>query len=283
MSGLYSRAVGVNETGSTVILNTLVFGLERALLWQDGVMSTAFSELSTAAGMATTGNYAVKSWLGAGVQSYIRSDFQTVQIPILPGGDHQGFGVQVSAISSNGWSAIGKSDSAGNVIQSFRWKAGIGTTPIGFLPGCTNNEVTAISGDGDLVVGYCTPDMGVGQLFRWTPATGIQPFVDGIGAAAMSDDGSVMVGGNWIWDPEQGARELMPLLSSWGVDLTGIFILHATDISASGNVIVGNAEHVDGRIQAFRLVVPEPASAILLAPMLMMLRRGAKDRRATKR
>jgi len=272
--GRFSRATGVNGDGSLVLGDTRFFSLDQPFRWQNGVMQSAFVEESYAGQMATNGRYAVTSSFGPTWWSALVQNSQTIaQVPMLPGGDALRFGVRVNGISSDGSAIFGKSHSAGNVIQAIRWKLGQGTTPIGFLPGCTSNEVTAVSGDGNLAVGRCNPDMGVGQLFRWTPATGIQPFVDGIGTAAMSDDGSIMVGGNWIWDTEQGARELMPLLSSWGVNLTGIFGLDATDISAAGDVIVGNAEHFDGRIQAFRLVVPEPAAALLIVPALLLIRR----------
>jgi len=281
--GRFSRATGVNGDGSVVVGDTQFMFGSQPFLWQGNTLTQAFVEESFAKAMASTGHYAISSWYGPGVRSYVVSEFSSQQIPMLPGGDVLTFGVQVAGISSDGSAAFGLSDSTGSIRQAFRWKSGIGTTPIGYLPGCTINLVTAVSGDGSLAVGWCSNSEGLTQYFRWTPSTGIKPFPGGLAAVAMSDDGNVMISYGMIWDSQHGLRELRTLLTSWGVDLSGVLGLYATDISAAGNVVVGYAERTDGTTEAFRVVIPEPAAALLIAPMLVMLRRrGAGYRRSAQ-
>ncbi|QDV89460.1 hypothetical protein RAS2_05280 [Phycisphaerae bacterium RAS2] len=283
-SGRFSRATGVNGDGSIVLGDTRFFSLDQPFRWQNGVMQSAFIEESYAGEMSTNGNFAVTSTFGPGVRGY-RVQFNGIshQVPILPGGDSTGSGVNVHGISSDGSTVIGRSHSAGNLIQAIRWKFGVGTTPIGFLPGCIDNEATAVSADGNLVIGRCWIIGLPAQPFQWTPENGIQPFVGGLAAVAMSDDATIMIGGEGIWDAQNGVRNLKSVASTWGLGMGGIVSLTPTDISADGTVIVGYAMKSDLTTEAFRLVSPEPAAALLLAPMLVMLRRrGAGYRRSAQ-
>jgi probable HAF family extracellular repeat protein len=78
---------------------------------------------------------------------------------------------------------------------------------------------------------------------------GVLPGFAGSGAAAVSADGSVIVGSSWpeqgdaaafIWDSASGMRELRAVLGERGVLVPASALEGAVGISADGRTIVGN-------------------------------------------
>lgn len=128
-----------------------------------------------------------------------------------------------------------------------------------------------LSDDGAVVVGRMGSDPGFWS--RDGHAVPI-PFFGGMRdgyALACSGDGGVIVGEMnsgtdrraFIWDEANGTRELREALQSeYGLDLAGIELERASDISRSGNVIVGIG-HYEGQAAdfAWRFVVPTPPTA----------------------
>ncbi|MCH7726911.1 MAG: hypothetical protein IH991_10570, partial [Planctomycetes bacterium] len=133
----------------------------------------------------------------------------------------------------------------GKVVGSFgvRWTEDTGLVSIG-----SGNSAHDISFDGSVIVGQGS---SIGA-FRWTAGT--QAVSLGfIGAAAVSDDGTIVVGQNFtgpgsnptsqdaiIWDEANGPRKLKELLvSQFGLDLTGWTLQQARAISGDGRTIAG--------------------------------------------
>lgn len=69
-------------------------------------------------------------------------------------------------------------------------------------------------------------------------------------ATGVSGDGSVVVGAQskhaFIWDAQNGMRDLSSVLAAGGADLQGKTIQEATWISPDGHWIVGNADDTNG-------------------------------------
>ncbi len=92
-------------------------------------------------------------------------------------------------------------------------------------------------------------------------------------ATAVSADGTIIVGQGstntgetaFIWDSLHGMRDLREVLEiNLGLNLAGWTHLFVNDISADGDVIVGMGINPDGDYEAFRAVIPEPTTLLLL-------------------
>ena len=85
-------------------------------------------------------------------------------------------------------------------------------------------------------------------------------------AFGISADGSTVVGlgttasGHeaFIWDAENGMREIHAVLTNFGLDLTGWRLYEATGVSGNGRVIVGRGLNASGSSEAWIAVLPGP-------------------------
>ena len=119
---------------------------------------------------------------------------------------------------------------------------------LGFLPGYTSSQASAVSSDGSVVAGTATTAAGNRQAFRWSAQKGLV----GIGfmpggtysvATAASANGAVIVGSGdttddsptssmgFRWDEATGAQRVEAL--------PGSHLCHAAGVSGDGAVIVG--------------------------------------------
>jgi probable HAF family extracellular repeat protein len=122
----------------------------------------------------------------------------------LPGGDVDGYG---SAVTADGQVIVGGSR-ATNGNEAFRWTRASGMVSLGVLPGFTDSEATAVSADGNTIVGFCWDQNGASTAFVWSPAAGMQKLAD--------------------------------VLAARGADLSGWqFLLQARGISADGRWVCG--------------------------------------------
>ncbi len=109
------------------------------------------------------------------------------------------------------------------------------------------------------------------------PFTGTTRESEAFGA---SRDGSVVVGGGgtaWIWSEELGGmvsvRDLLISMNVPGLESWNLF--EAVDVSADGRVITGWASNPTLGLEdyAWRAVIPEPSTALLLGLGLVGLAR----------
>lgn len=166
------------------------------------------------------------------------------------------------------------------LTEAFRWTASGGMVGLGdFDEDEMYSEALATTTDGSIIVGVAslddpTPeddeeeevDEGGPVGFVWRDGT-MQAVGDLHGGTfdsrlrGISDDGQMAVGTGTdasgatavIWDPANGLRKLSDLLSAAGVDLSGWTLTGAADISADGEVIVGNAINPDGLQEGWRI------------------------------
>jgi uncharacterized membrane protein len=155
-------------------------------------------------------------------------------------------------------------------------------------------STTSLSGaldvtpDGSAIVGWVQGERFLGcceaALWRTGEETRRLGYVEGANASqarGVSADGSIVVGEQmlsccvlfgsraFVWDEEQGTRELQTVLEDAGVDLNGWILLVANDVSADGRTVVGQALDPLGRPQAFVAVVPEPAGPLAAGAALL--------------
>jgi probable HAF family extracellular repeat protein len=196
----------------------------------------------------------------------------------LPGGI---FDSRALDISADGSIVVGFSNS-GSGNEAFRWTVGGSIVGLGDLSGgIFNSQATAVSSDGSVVAGFGKSDMG-NEAFRWTDEGGMVGLGDlpggdfGSVVTDMSANGSVIVGDGksvlgdeaFIWDHINGMRSLRDVLVNdlgLGLAFSGWELTDARGISADGTVIVGFGTNPDGNTEAWRVVLPEPSTLLLLA------------------
>jgi probable HAF family extracellular repeat protein len=217
----------------------------RAIVW------AATADGSIAVGQVSSGSYATYQmqafrWTGeAGL----------VPLGDLPGGDVRSFAY---GVSDDGQTVVGSGTRAEGISEAFRWMPSQGMQGLGFLPGKTKqSHAYDVSGDGSVVVGFSSRFEMQGdyhvvtqhEAFRWTAATGMIGLGDLEGgefwsiANAVTDDGSVIVGGGWgengteafRWTAETGMVGLGMLPSESGLEPYS----EAYGVSGDGSIIVG--------------------------------------------
>jgi len=89
----------------------------------------------------------------------------------------------------------------------------------------------------------------------------------------------------FIWDAPNGMRDLRDVLvSDCGLDMAGWTLTEAWDVSDNGLVVVGYGTNPSGQTEAWRAVLPEPGSCVLLLlGGAALLRRRSSSWRVTPR
>ena len=126
------------------------------------------------------------------------------QIPNLPGGSF----MWASAVSDDGSAVAGDGTIASGDLRAWRWTAAGGLRNLGTVGGATGSSCTAMSGDGQVVVG--SSGTAFDNASKWTSAAGMQT----LGALAAGQpsfafdtnaDGSVVVGHGYLGSGMQRA------------------------------------------------------------------------------
>jgi len=222
-----------------------VFMIAIFIMFLPAVVNADFFELSgrNAWGISGDGNVVV----GSTSQAFLWNEVDgLVNLGFLPGFDSAS---RAHAASTDGGVIVGYSSGTGGQ-QAFRWTEAGGMVDLGNLGG-TYTRARGVSADGTVVVGEGYNDAGntLIEAFRWTASGGIVGLGDlpggdvASGAAAVSADGSVVVGGSksansnlweaFRWTEADGMVGL-------GL-LPGASESYARGISADGSVIVGSS------------------------------------------
>jgi uncharacterized membrane protein len=182
-----------------------------------------------------------------------------------------------TGLSHDGSVIVGNVD-GGSLAKGFRWTSVTGAVLLEDLSGGLDySQARAVSGDGSVVVGFSSSDRSFnGEAVTWD-ASGVHQLFDGPveftgTATGVSYDGSVIVGqqeaGAFIWDANNGLRNLQSVLSSRGVDMTGWMLSEATGISSDGRTIIGIGTNplgqTEGWVAMIAEAVPEPGTFLLL-------------------
>ena len=149
----------------------------------------------------------------------------------------------------------GYGDGTGFGNHAFRWTSA-GMADLGTMLGGSYSLGYGVSADGAVVVGYGDGTGFSQHAFRWTSA-GMEDLGTMTGGTysvmlwGVSADGTVVVGygdgtgfGNhaFRWTAATGMRDLNTLLADAGVNMTGITLVAAYDVSANGQFIVGQGD-----------------------------------------
>jgi probable HAF family extracellular repeat protein len=266
-NGSWSQAYGVSDNGIAVGYGDSFVGLQ-ALRWVPGSGIGGLGDLaggifhSRANGVSSDGSVIVGFGTSAAGQEAFRWTSATGMVSL---------GISdssASSVSGNGTTIVGVRTNGGNE-EAFRWQNGF-LTVLGDLPGgAIYSTANGVSADGSVVVGTSEGANGAEQAFRWTASQGmvglgILPGSFNSRAYGVSADGSIVVGGSsadaFIWDPQQGMRQLKEVLTSdFGLDVSQWGNFSAYSISADGLTIVGqgNGPNTPGGYfgEAFRIRV----------------------------
>jgi probable HAF family extracellular repeat protein len=178
-----------------------------------------------------------------------------VQLPQLGTRSSRAYTVSADLQWIGGWD-----EHSTGVRRAALWDANLNETLPLVRPENTEGygELTDISPDGSVMCGHdyvgtnpkCGFVMKNGQITSFGSVPGVPLFDNYNWANAVSDDGSVAVGGNWdlsknttfatIWTESTGVMFLSDYLTSLGVQgLDQVQLANALDISADGTTILG--------------------------------------------
>lgn len=188
------------------------------------------------------------------------SKFGISALPDLAGGTALG---KALGISIDGTVIVGTGNQTGKNEAAFWRNSGSQILGLGFLPGGEQSSSVARDAnyDGSVIVGTSATPNGT-RAFRWSDSTGLVDlglFPDGTssGAQAVSADGSVIVGDGgtdggrvaMLWTEDTGMVKLSELLGD--AIPVGWQLTSATDISAEGTIIAGQAMNPEGFLEGF--------------------------------
>lgn len=212
----------------------------------------------------------------------------------LPGG---AFSSNANGVNADGSIVVGYGHSAVG-IEAFRWELGVGMTNIGALASGSfdiDTRATAVTPDGNVVVGSGLNTSGINEAFIWDLTNGMTGLgtLDGESTNAfdVSADGLVVVGSagsgrSFIWDSVNGMRDLkVVIVNELGVDLSGWTLTSARAISDDGTTIAGWGTNPDGNTEGWVVtlsngdaIIPEPASALLVSLSCCAVMTGRRRR-----
>ncbi|GMU34552.1 MAG: hypothetical protein AMXMBFR20_24240 [Planctomycetia bacterium] len=292
--GFDSSAIATSADGSVVVgrgTSTLSNGNAEAFRWTE---STGLVSLGDLPG----GNY-FSSATNVSADGSVVVGFSVSDLPNSEAfrwtaqGGMMGLGIsrsQAIDLSADGEVIAGHS---GSLRRPFRWTNATGAVSLG-LPSNGSNAafVEDLSADGSKIVGFSRKPTGEDQAFVWRDGFGYQDLGILPGdfasiAREVSDVGTRIVGASQgsgpqkavIWDGANGLRNLREwLVSDFGLNLTGWLLTDAFAISSDGNTIVGVGINPQGEQEAFRAVIPEPATAFLTLAAIAMLRPRRRSR-----
>jgi probable HAF family extracellular repeat protein len=141
-------------------------------------------------------------------------------LPSLPGANQ----TQAQSISADGSTVVGFSGESDSTLHAFLWTSSGGIVDLGILPGLTGNQANS---------------RAYGSSNNGTVVVGQSPFVGGGSPHAF------------VWTLSGGIKDLNSVLSSSGVDMTGITLVSALGVSPNGRYVVGNGIFSYSYNQAF--------------------------------
>jgi probable HAF family extracellular repeat protein len=148
-------------------------------------------------------------------------------------------GTQAFGISGDGSVIVGAGCVSSTRTEAFRWAVAGGYQPLGDLGG-GSSDARAASFDGSVVVGQSADAAGASRAYRWTAAQGMvalpfnPPGSTFNEADAVSDDGTMVAGGNAWWKTSGQT-------GSFGDGTCSALQapLHMADLSADGSAAAG--------------------------------------------
>jgi probable HAF family extracellular repeat protein len=181
--------------------------------------------------------------------------------------DSRASGISLDGSTIIGTSVVTDGCYSTTSVQACLWQTSQ-PIPLGVLPGDSWSNGISVSEDGAVAMGW---SFGPGErTFRWT-VSGMEDLGSIAGCTspvgrAISADGSVVVGNcscngqyrAFIWNPEDGMRDLRAALVEFGLNLNGWLLIGANGISADGRTIAGSGINPSGQIEAWIAYLGDP-------------------------
>jgi len=295
LGGTTSYADDVSADGTIVVgMSYTATGKSHAYYWSSATglmydMGTFGGDDSEAYAISDDGEVIVgyAEDVAGNYQSFYWTDIVSmVMIAPLAGGA----GSCAYNVNSDGTVIVGVSDN-GVYDEAYRWTSA-GTVGLGVIAafgGYSESEAWGVSSDGSVVVGTSTSASSLFTAFRWTEETGMVSLGTLGGmfsfAYAVSDDGDIVVGSatnadgdslGYVWT-SLGMRSVNDLLTSAGVDMTGISVNECTAISGDGQTVVGNGLDASGTAATYLIRNAGITTAAALNQSLGQLSAVASD------
>ena len=240
----YNQAVSWSGTTATALDNTASFLFSEAT----GVSSTG----ATIVGWGFNGTTGIE-------EAFYHRAGSINNFSVLFSGDAS----KAMGVSADGNTIVGSiadNFSVPAAVSGFVYVVGTGTTlvdatvvPAFNTAGLNFTQLTAISGNGAIAIGYASSSLSLGdeQAFKYTLAGASYVALGTLGgnwskAHAISNDGSVIVGES----DYQAFKYQDGTMTGLGF-LTGGTVSNATGVSADGTVIVGRSNTTGGYTHAF--------------------------------
>ena len=285
--GFNSAAVATSADGSIVVghgTSTLSNGNEEAFRWTESEGLVSLGDLPGGNYYSSASDISADGSVIVGSSSSNLAGTEAVRWTAQDG--LMGLGAarsKANGVSADGSVIVGD---VGLVGRPFRWTEQSGLVNLGLPPGgATQATAKDVSGDGATVVGYGIKPSGDLYAYRWRDQVGYEILAMLSGdttsvAWQASNDGNRIVGYSRradfravLWDGAYGIRDLRQfLIADFALNLTGWLLTDAFAISSDGNTIVGVGINPQGEQEAFRAVIPEPASALVTLAAIAILR-----------
>jgi len=261
-----SFALGVSGEGSTIVGESGTTSVQKAFLWSQKKGMAALgsgTDWHHSSATATDDNGSViVGTLNDQAFRWTKSG-GAVGLGFLSGST----GVSdATGTDAAGDVVVGYSSATGGGHEAFYWTSNLGMVGLGQLSAGASSYATAVSADGNTVVGYSSG--ATETAFYWTVLTGLHslnapknaPFTN---ANGVSQNGSIIVGCARSnpnkkssiaeavqWD-NGTVQKISAIVAKYGISLTGWSLTCATSISADGKSIAGNGVDPAGHQEAW--------------------------------
>jgi probable HAF family extracellular repeat protein len=299
-----SYAIGVSADGS-VVVGQANFGNAggnfNAFRWTQATgmvdidtTGQGASSFSYAIGVSADGSVVVGSanfGNGFSNQNAFRWTQATGMVDIDTTGQGASSNSYANGVSADGSVVVGQAifGNAGSNQNAFRWTQATGMVDIDTtgLGASSYSYAFDVSSDGSVVVGQAIfGNAGSNaNAYRWTQATGMVDIdTTGLGASSnsysngVSADGRVVVGaavfgndgGNsnaFRWTQTTGMQNINTLLSTAGVNMSGITLQYAYGVSPNGTYITGYGTFANNTLgEAFLVYYNDAIAGVTTAP-----------------
>jgi probable HAF family extracellular repeat protein len=265
LNGDQTAAIYVSADGSVISGNSYDSNLlhRRAFRWTQttgivdlGLLSASDS-FSFVTGMSDDGSVTIGTSCG---ESYANCRaFRQTPATGMTTLDGYNYETYANDISSDGSVIVGQADLSNGTTHAILWTLATGFSDIG-APGGLYASASRVSSDGNVVAGVKeTNTFSSGDLhyrsFRWTQSTGFSD-LGSLGQAysmvdKMTPDGKVIIGRSYQnvpwgdqtrgfrWSQATGMLSIGQWLANSGVSSGGFDIYDVYDVSANGNIAVG--------------------------------------------
>ena len=257
----------ITADGSTVV----GFSGNPSFIWTRSAGMQVIPVNGSVSAISSDGAYVVGTVSPTSLYRWSTADWQGENL----NGDGYGWSIGVGDTSrdasSIAYELAGFGDQKVVFHHAFLWREGSGNKRLFGAGGSDNAEVYGVSDNGQWIVGSM---MNRDGALRWDQNGNVLD-LSAVGgwAEAVSDDGSVIIGGTpggtpFVWIEGVGSFDLTAYLQANGVDVSGWTFTSYADMTPDGHTIAGIGRDPSGNVRGWIATIPSPASiAALCVPL----------------